>query len=671
MKLNIARLTESDLQRIDDLSRNYRSTLGFLTMETYRDYLSKGGVLGARTATGELVGYVLFADYYDRFRIAQLCVSEAFRGKGIARQLIDKLKETATTQKVIKLRCRRDFPAHDMWPKLGFIPLDEKPGRSAQGLPLTLWCNRIAQDDELGLWRAETSDEVLDIVIDAQIFYDFDAEETSSTTISKGLLEDYLLDSLNIWVSDELFIEINRQKSDEVRQRSLERARGMARLSHRQDQVDQFIQILQSVLPYRDPSEKSDIHHLAKTAASDVRTFVTKDEKLIRKSTAIKSLTGVSVIHPSKLIISLHEISEKHSYSPSRVSGINLHWRRIRDEDCASLSNGYFQHAGESKGKLTETIRSYLSHPNRYQCEFLWSQKEVVAIRVLDTQQQKSLNVVLSRISRNAEVDLFAEYLVADTLSLSIEKFSKVVIFSTHGSPEYLFPTLVNMGFKTHQDGWIKLVIAQSCCRNQAQACIATSTPDLSSEYQRLNDLDFDRDCAPLASNETIPTYVVPIKPAFAMGLINKKQAADDLFGGKPSVLLRWNNVYFRGKSRHRMIRSPGRILWYVSGNIGSIVAVSHLDEVEVGLPKNLFKKYQKFGILEWRDLYSMCGKRVDKEIMVLRFSHTFLFKKQISLKTMKKIFSEDDLPLLLISPIAVSFNTLGKLYKIGFSNLS
>jgi len=204
MRWSVNLLAVSDLNKVDDLGKNFRKTIGFLTRETIQEHLRRNRVLGAWSDSGELLGYLLFADYPDRFRIAQLCVGEGARGQGIARALFDALKARKKQQKIIKLRCRRDFPAHHMWPKLGFIPLEEKVGRSADGHSLTLWCYRLAQDDELGLWRAEASDEVLNVVIDAQIFYDFDEEDSAKSLESKGLRNDFLVDSLKLWITDEL-----------------------------------------------------------------------------------------------------------------------------------------------------------------------------------------------------------------------------------------------------------------------------------------------------------------------------------------------------------------------------------------------------------------------------------------------------------------------------------
>lgn len=667
MILEITQLSENDLQSVDGLSRRYRNTIGFFTTETFRDYLKRGGVLGARIDQGCLVGYLLFASYTDRFRIAQLCVMEEFRGRGIARRLLDALKRKATTQKIIKLRCRRDFPANQMWPKLGFISFDERPGRSAQGHLLTLWVNRLSQDDELGLWRAETSDETTDIVIDAQIFYDFDAEETSNSLISKGLLHDSLVDSLNLWITDELFLEIGRKECDATRKRSRERAHGMPQVQHEQDQVEHYKAALRCVLPYRNASEQSDLHHIAKTAASPVKTFATKDEKLLKKAQEIKSLTGVSVIHPSEIIISLHELSEKHSYAPARVSGMNLHWIRMRDENCARIPNQCFQKQGESKGKLIETVRAFLAYPQKFHCDLLFSQSQMAAIRVVERTDQGILLVHLARVSTVSDAKLFGDFLIADTLSLCVEEKSSAVVFLLDGTMEYLCAALTEMGFKSYQGGWAKITLTEALSRNDAQDRVSRILPELNTNYQKLSDLQYERDCAPLLSNETTPGYIIPIKPAFAMGLLDRRQAADDLFGGNPSVLLRWENVYYRKNSHYKMLRAPGRILWYVSGAVGAVIAISHLDEIDIGLPKELFRKHRKFGILEWRDIFSMCGKDVNQSIMAIRFSRTFLFNRPVLFSDLRAVLTQASMVSTFQSPLIIPFQTLKKIHQIGF----
>ena len=138
-KITISKLTVADLDAVDELMKPNTRTIGFLPRAVLRDHLDKGWVFGASTRDGRLIGYLLYASYLDRFRVVQLCVSRDFRNKGVARQLIETLKMSATSQKVMRLRCRNDFPANSLWPKFGFVPLYETPGRSRDRRPLTLW----------------------------------------------------------------------------------------------------------------------------------------------------------------------------------------------------------------------------------------------------------------------------------------------------------------------------------------------------------------------------------------------------------------------------------------------------------------------------------------------------------------------------------------------------
>ena len=119
LKVEFLKLTSDDLGAVDDLMKRNGRTLGFLPTEALIDYLRKGRVLGAKIEGERLVGYLLYAPSQSRFQIVQLCISQEFRGCGIARQLLEELKGVATTQSAITLSCRRDFPAHYMWPKMG------------------------------------------------------------------------------------------------------------------------------------------------------------------------------------------------------------------------------------------------------------------------------------------------------------------------------------------------------------------------------------------------------------------------------------------------------------------------------------------------------------------------------------------------------------------------
>ena len=325
----ISVLTIADLDAVDELMKRYSSTLGFLPRAALEDYLQKACVLGAKDRDGRLVGYLMYAANRDRFRIAHLCVSEASRGQGVARRLLEALKSSATTQKIITLRCRNDFSMNGMWPKLGFVPTGESPGRSKEGHLLTLWRLQLALHDQLELFRANMSDDVLDAVFDAQIFFDFDRPDSEVTQPSKALISDLFVDSVNLWFTDELLSEIRRNPNASEREEARTRLSRFLEVKHDPLFVESFAAKLKRILPSEKTNQQSDIMHLAKTAASEIDVFVTRDRLLLNKAAQIDEAVNVQVLSPTGLIVKLRELSETQPYAPDHVSGLGLSWRRL------------------------------------------------------------------------------------------------------------------------------------------------------------------------------------------------------------------------------------------------------------------------------------------------------------------------------------------------------
>ena len=93
--------------------------------------------------------------------------------------------------------------------------------------------------------------------------------------------------------------------------------------------------------------------------------------------------------------------------------------------------------------------------------------------------------------------------------------------------------------------------------------------------------------------------------------------------------MLRWNNVYYKKKTHHKMLKAPGRILWYVSKTRNQIIAVSRLDEVEQTIPKALFSEIQKIRDIgmESRAFDNMCVGDTSRTYGIEIFAHVPLSK--------------------------------------------
>lgn len=663
----VSALTIADLGAVDELMKRCSNTLGFLPHAALADYLQKGCVMGAKNQEGRLDGYLMYAANRDRIRIAQLCVSESRRGQGVARKLLEALKESATTQKIITLRCRNDFLAHGMWPRLGFVPISESPGRSKEGHLLTLWRLQLARHDQLELFRANMSDHVLDAVIDAQIFFDFDRPDSNVTQPSKVLISDLFVDSVNLWFTDELLSEINRSHSASEREEARTRARQFFEVKHRPLLVDGFAAELKQILPSRKANQLSDIMHLAKTAASEIGIFVTRDRLLLNKAAQINKAVSVQVLSPTGLIVKLRELSETQPYVPDYVSGPALSWRRLTSEDLQAFPFDRFLQHGERPRELESKVDALLSDTNGTEVEVLWSGTEPVAFRGLAYGPPSALTVSLCRVSNSVQSASIKRFPMADVINRAVAESLDFVKVDGSAIPPDLLPALSEMEFTRCAGGFVRICFTRCLDQDAALSRIAELLPDCAENYEEMSAVELERSCSPLTSNASQSFFLISIKPNYARNLVDRHLSSSDLFGGDPDVLLRWSNVYYRAATHHKTLKPPGRILWYVSGVPKEIAAVSHLDDVVLDRPKELYRRFRRYGTYEWRNLYATCGGDISKNVMALLFSHTLPLRRRIPLKEIWRVFDEDGVARSLQSPRKIQRSTFQKLFKLGY----
>ena len=671
MRTNISKLTTAHLDAVDKLMKSHSGTIGFLPWDALDDYLLKECVLGATDPDDRLVGYLLYAAYPDRFRIRQLCVAEDFRGQGIAKSLLDALKSYATTQKSIRLECRNDFPAHSIWPRLGFVSIGERPGRSRQGHLLTAWRLALELEDELALFRAKISDDILDVVIDAQIFFDFDRPDDPVTLPSKALVSDLFADSVNLWFTEELFNEIGRNPSVDERDEARKRTGQFLELKHDPLVLEDFEQLLRQVLPSSNPSRLSDINHLAKAAASDVNIFVTRDRGLLNRAEQIAELVNLSVMSPTALILRLGELAGTQTAMPDRVSGLSLVWRRLASNEFTNFPFARFLNPGERLGQLRETVDTVVAGPTCHELDVLWSGNEPLALRGIIFGAEGTLTVSLCRIAATShDRVLLGRFMLSDLVYKAIRNNLEMVEIDSSTLPTSLLHGLSEMGFTKYDGRFVRFCFTRYLGREEALARVAGLSQQVVNDYRTMSHLELERSCSPLVSDADQNHFLIPIRPGYALNLFDRQQSSRDLFGGDPDVLMNWSNAYYRKATLRHMLRPPGRILWYVSRE-KKVVAVSHLDDVAIDTPKELFRRFAKYGTLEWQSLYEMCERDVSKKLMALQFSHTFSFRRDVPLDEVRRVFDEDGVGQSFQSPRKIPLTTFGKLFQLGYPEQS
>ena len=661
----VVTLTNADLKSVEALRKHNTETLGFLADGILSHYLALDGGLGLKTQDDRLVAYLLFAYHQSHIRIIHLCVADEARKSGYARDLVNQLKRVAKNHDigVIKLSCRRDYPAHSMWPRLGFVPLDEKPAKTP-GQRLTQWYFAIEGQGERDLFHIAVSDRKVNAVIDAQIFFHLHEFDSNQAMISKGLQADFLDDLLQLYITDEIFIEIDRSHSDEQREVSRNNAHSFWKVPYDSEKMKEICFNLEHILPTKTESQKSDIKHLAKTAASDVRIFLTLDQGLLRMASRIEKAIGVRVLSPIQIIVQLVELTDPGSYIATPLSGSDLVWRKFDHGNFSDLEINRFLAPSEKRYSFQKPLDESLSQPNSWQTYGIWLQDELVAIRSTSIVLESSQIVVkLCRASRGSEFGLFTKFVVASVLYEAVRDcVQKILILPGSVAPDTV-SDLQDLGFVETPDGFVRFCPSEVTSHNSLKRVLHDPA------HNKFDLRKLEKMCSPVVLEDSLlDCFMVPIKPGYARGLFDTNLARDDMFGAERSVLLRWSNVYYRRKTHHKMLKAPARILWYVSGSGGRVVAVSHLDTITHGSPKEMFHQHRHMGgVLDRSDIYSMCQGTKVQEIMVLRFSHTYLFNLPVVLHDLRTLYKKHDSNLILQSPSRVPKALLLDIFQMGY----
>lgn len=461
-----------------------------------------------------------------------------------------------------------------------------------------------------------------------------------------------------------MLVEIDRSGSDKQREDSRRHAHFFPRADYDdREKMNDFASNLERILPTKTESQRSDIRQLAKTAVSGVDIFLTRDKRLLRKADNIQTVTGVRVLSPVQIIVQLDEITDPESYTPTPLSGSDLVWKKFDHNDFADIEIDRFLASSEKKHRFQKLLGESLSQPDLWQTDGIWSRGELVAVRAMRIMSESGQIIVnLCRASHGPEYQLFTKFVLSSILHDAIMNCVDKVLILPHGVASNAADDLRDLGFAETPNGFVRLspskVMSHKSLEGMADGI----------GYGESDPQEIEKMCSPVVLTEgSLDCFMVPIKPGYARGLFDTNLAKDDMFGAERSVLLRWSNVYYRRKSHHLMLEAPARILWYVSGSGGRVVAVSHLDAVECGPPKDIFRQHRHMGVLAWTDIYNMCQGAEVRDIMVLRFSHTYLFNRSVGLADLRVLYKKQDVNLVLQSPSRVPKALFFDIFQKGY----
>ena len=681
--MNALKLIQPDKDTFTQLIALHKANakhLGFLPEQAFRDYATDEKLYGVINE-GKLQGYVLF--YYvkkdGRLKIIHLCVDSQCRKRGIAKSLVDQLKDIVRKKYYtgISLRCREDFDVNKLWPKLDFEARGNLPGRSQTGSTLVKWA-WDNPDPEVDLFRRrplpeiETSDLLL-VVVDTNIFIDI-CDKNKNHEASMALNEDWLRDDIKLCITDELSVEINRKDDEAIRKRRKAHSKLYDPLSFEHENIDDFREKCIKALGWEcknlDDNAKSDLNHLTQVACSNANIFATRDEDLLKKSEKILKSVGLQIMRPVEIISNIDQTKESKLYSPAPLASTDITSRRPRADEVGSISK-IFLKKGEKKRDFEKSIRSDIAE---------MAKKKGFTVRLFE--DGNTIILLLSSGKNNGDLDISTirinhKYKNIPTVLRGVlyeeilsglgtwHQVIKVSEVTDEALTEELVSALCDLRFVRTEKGWTKLCVAKVLSREALTKELVSALCDLrlgrtekgwtkpcvakvlSREAKLKEDSRLDKYGAiqlednfwPMkVSGFGIASYIIPIRAYWAEELFDKKLSEGNLF--PPSFLksLSLENAYY-SKSRIKL-KPDSRILWYVSqdsnyrGESGCVRACSCLISSQRMSAKNAFKRFRRLGVYEWKDL----NRKPDAEVTAFHFKNTECFKKPFSSEAMRKI---------------------------------
>nr|WP_281720513.1 GNAT family N-acetyltransferase [Nitrosomonas nitrosa] len=677
------------LSRAKELHRANSKRLGMFPAGAFEDHAVRRQILGAIGANNLLIGYLLYRIAKERAMIVHLCVDNRFQRGGVSRLLIDRLIEITKAHGLrgIGLKCRRDYEATHVWPRLGFIPLTDKPGKSIDQHELTFWWLDHHQPD---LFQTGTEgvqeEERLSVVMDANVFFDITDEDTADAVESKALLADWLQDSIELCLTDEIYNEINRNDDSKAREQMRGKITAYRLLAAPQVAATGAINLLNPFFPQKlSSSDESDLRQLSKAIACGVQIFVTRDEALLAKTDDIYLKTGLSVLRPTALINRLDSLRREADYQPVRLGGSRFKTRLVTSADETKLTHQFHASGKESAHQFSLLLRSILAAPRQREATISQSENgEILALHGYCRTSPGVLEIPLFRLASNNLAPTVARHLLARALQVSAGEDRDLTVVSDPAISGIVATALAECGFSRVSRTWLKINLGGSSSAahltkrleafdkqytigKELSGKIAGSLREWQATPSRVLASEIERMLWPAKiSDAEIPTFIVPIRATWAQNLFDEGLANQELFGARPELVLKREQVYYRANQACGL-ETPGRILWYVSGDENwqgtmRIRACSRLDEVIIEKPRDLFRRFRRLGTYEWKDVMQTAKGDHEKPIMALRFSDTELFKSPVSRDAFRKMGIKSNLQ----SPVRITRQQFADIYEAG-----
>ncbi|MBC9714313.1 GNAT family N-acetyltransferase [Streptomyces sp. TRM66268-LWL] len=662
------------------LGDRYTKTLGLLTPPAYRKAAEDGGLLVA-TDGAELVGYALFGlpKRTPHVRLTHLCVAEEHRGKGIARRLIEAIKERHAQRLGIKAKCRRDYDLSAMWTSLGFVPRGEILGRGRDRETLDSWWLDLGHAD---LFTDVESDALLVVTVDHGVFTDLrgrSAETDAVVEESRTLEAGWLADLVELAYTPQLLRDVRDVIDTEGRQQQRNALPSLRQLTPAPEAVAQrhdelVADVAQRLAALRDaPGLRQRLQYVAETACAGLQVLATRDPLLHQLADTAWEVAGVKVVPPSVVTLHVDELRQAQVYRPADLLGTEFSTGEVALGAEGELIAFFDQAGGDDGSAFATRLRALATDSVLWRRELLRDgEGRPVALYVWST-DGRILTVPFLRTASHVLEQSLARQLLFMLKRLGQERGVQVVRITDPSPSPAARAAAGDDGFFEY-DGGLAALLVDVCGTTDEVVAVAQEaaermelevpplTPGLSAEVAAVA----ERAWWPAkVIDSLLPSFLVPIEPRWSAELFN----VPAMLLPRSEVLgISREHVYYRS-SGHRNESVPARLLWYVSkGTSGPqgqmVIGSSRLDEVLIDTPDALFSQFEHLGVYgrgEVRAAADASGRA-----MALRFSDTEIFPRPVTLDRLNALAQNLALPLSLMSLSKINNALFQAVYEEG-----
>ncbi|PZX52565.1 acetyltransferase (GNAT) family protein [Algoriphagus chordae] len=688
MEIEVVKENGEILKQVVELGTKNSKTLGHFPEGAYVDHARKGFLICAHQER-ILLGYILFSITSSKsyVRIIQLCIADEARGTGVAKELLNSLKNKFRfSLKGIALSCRCDYiEATSLWEKYGFKAMDKVRSRSLKENYLFKWWYDFGNHDLFSLSHSNSSKQKA--LLDANILIKLRNDRKDEISGTNFLLDDWLISEIDFFYAPEIYNEIKRDKNDQRARETRAFLSNFYEAKFDPDLRDIILEKLHPIISGSSENDLSDKRQLAECIAGEINYFVTTDEKILVADSEVNKLFGIQILRPIDIILRIDEDNNKSNYQSTRIAGVNYENGFLKSGEIDDLVDTLFDKNNSEKKHELRSIFT-LASVNIKDCRtrvIRDNNRVILGVWISELSPDRLLIPLLRTTKSKLSSTLFKQ-IVSELINYAVIKKRNLIVIYDGFIATNDQETLENMGFLLKDGEWSKLAIRAIIRSSQLfDFGYVSDHYDEKSIKRRLSDISnsdeflisLERKLWPLKfSDVDIPTYIIPIKPFWASQLFDYYAANDSIFGAKASVVWNRENVYYRNV-KPVSEKNPSRILWYSSSSsdkysirTSSIVACSYLDESQIGEAKELFRLFKHYGIYEWKNIFQLAKHSPKTIIKALKFSDTEVFKYAVPFSQVNDIlFTNGRKRNSFTGPLEVSNQIFLEIYKLGVNH--